>query len=157
MQPDIQRHLLVAVTKVSNDRPELGGVVEAEVMLKNIGSAPVTIPWVMNPIQLDATKDEDFKEWEIGQFVINLRGKDRQRRLKSMSKILYSSAYSNGSTLTLRDGEWVTATVNFKLEAESPKVDGAIEPGGGQLIAEWWQEMRTYKRMGCKINAGFFP
>jgi len=157
VKPDIQRHILLAVTKVSNDRPELGGVIEAEVMLKNIGPAPVTIPWIMDPIQLDTTKDENYKEWEIGQFVISLRDKDRQRRLKSMSRTLYSSPYTNGSTLTLREGEWVTATVNFKLEAESPDVDGPIKSGDGQLIAEWWQEMRTYKRIGCQINSGFFP
>lgn len=157
VKPDIQRHILVAVTKVSNDSPELGGEIDAEVMLKNIGPEPVTIPWIINPIQLDASKDENYKEWEIGQFVISLRDKDRQRRLKSMSRILYSSPYTNGSTLTLLDGEWVTATVNFKLEADWPEVDGAVKLGDGQLIAEWHQEMRTYKRMGCEINAGFFP
>src|SRR6478736_243577 len=40
VKPDIQRHILVAITKVSNDHPELGGVIEAEVMLKNIGPEP---------------------------------------------------------------------------------------------------------------------
>lgn len=154
---DVPRQILVAITRVSSTRPELGEEIDAEVMLKNIGPAQVTIPWTRNPDHLNASEDDNYKEWEIGEFVLSLRTSNTTVRLKSISGNLFSSRFSNGSTLTLRQGEWVTATLKIRLEAESPEVDGAIEPGKGDLIAEWRQIQRTYKRVGCQINAGFFP
>jgi len=156
VESDVPRHILLAITRVSTTHPELGGEIDAEVMLKNIGPAQVTIPWASNPDHLNASEDDNYKEWETGEFVLSLRASDTRVRLKSISRNLFSSRFSNGSTLTLREGEWITATLRVRLEAESPEVDGAIEPGKGDLIAEWRQIQRTYKRVGCQINAGYF-
>ena len=157
VESDVPRQILLAITRVSSAHPELGGEIDAEVMLKNIGPAQVTIPWTSDPDHLNASEDDNYKEWETGEFVLSLRASDTKVRLKSLSGNLFSSRFSNGSALTLRQGEWITATLKVRLEAESPKVDGAIEPGKGDLVAEWRQIQRTYKRVGCQINAGFFP
>jgi len=157
MRAKTQRNILVAVTKLSDEQPTVGAEIEAEVMLKNLGPAPIAIPRLTNPTRLEAGENDNYEEWEVGKFIIKLRNKEREMRLRSLSGALYSSPYSNGSTLTLKEGEWLTVELRFKLQAEWPDVEGRVLPGEHQVIAEWRQEMHTQKRIGCRINSGFLP
>jgi hypothetical protein len=153
---DSPKRILLSIVKTNTHRALLGQEIQAEVTMKNLGPAIVEIPWNIDPHGLRAGEDDDYKQWETGEFVVLLQNNNRLTKLKSLSKLLYGSPFSPGSTLKLGSGEWVRATIRFKLGPAHPEFD-QVRAGKAQLVVEWYQEQRTYKRMGCDINSGFFP
>lgn len=143
----------VQMVNVDSEDLAIGGEVEGEVQLRNIGNFPVSIPWSPNPeIAVDG-QNSDHLQWEEGGFTGLLMGSGR---LVSLVEPLFGSNTSAGSLLTIHPGEWVTARVKFKLELQYPIPGRFIRKGKGELRVEWEQTARTSNVKNCAVSTGWF-
>jgi hypothetical protein len=76
--------------------------------------------------------------------------------LKSSTRWVYGSKFSTSSLLTVRPGEWITATVKFKLEAPYLYQPGEFGEGESQFLVEWKQIGREWNVKDCGVWNAYF-
>jgi hypothetical protein len=109
-----QPEIVVEIIRV-NDRILISGSEsQVEVRLRNSGKELIHIPWSLDANTIQNGQDPNHVHWETGDFVVVLNGSRLANR--TLTQRLYSSEFSKGSQMTIQPGEWVTATIKFKLE-----------------------------------------
>lgn len=115
--PDKQRTILLEIAKLSSQALEVGSQSRAEVRLKNVGDAPINIPWSTDSSVMQKAPNPDVLQWEQANLGIVLLDKENKTiALKTAEWPLYGSKFVGGSQLTIKPGEWVTAFVDFKVQ-----------------------------------------
>lgn len=151
-----RRQIVVEVLKVSEDKASEGTQLQADIQLRNNGEQAIRIPWSNDPGTIKTGQHPDNLQWEEGWFEFMLRApRGHDVLLKSLSQSLYGSDFSAGSQLTIRPGEWITATVKFKLEAMYLYQPGEFK-GNSQLMVEWEQTARSWSVRDCSVWNGYF-
>jgi hypothetical protein len=151
------RPIVVELTRVSEKEPAEGSTMEAEVRLLNKGKQAIEIPWSLDPSVIEFGQGPSSWEWEGGTFLVSFRDHNPNGvLLVSFTEWLYGSKHSAGSMLTIRPGEWITATVKFKLEAKYLHEPGEFQGQTSELFAEWHQTRRTQSIKDCKVRKGFY-
>jgi len=151
-----RRQIVVEILKVSKDKAREGAQLQAEVELRNNGKQAIRIPWSNDPGTIKTGQHPDNLQWEEGWFQFMLRApRGHDVLLKSLSQSLYGSHFSAGSQLTIQPGEWITATLKFKLEAMYLYQLGEFE-GNSQLMVEWDQTKRSWAVRDCSVWNGYF-
>jgi hypothetical protein len=135
------REIVVEMIKLSNENPVLGSDLESEVQLRNRGKFPIKIPWSIDPSILGTGQDPNHLQWEEGIFSIELE--HSYGPLASLSQTLFSSRFSVGSELTIQPGEWVTATVKFKLTPQYALPGQPTRKRKRGLLVRWEQAAKS--------------
>ena len=84
---------------------------------------------------------------------------DKQKNtilLKSTEGALYGTKFDNGTIITIKPGEWITALINFRLEDEFHFRTSEIPMGRSELFLEWEQAFRSWDRTKCGWNTFWF-
>jgi hypothetical protein len=151
------REIEVSMISVSKTKPTEGSELQAEVQLRNIGKQSIQIPWSKDPRVKNEGQDPNHFNWEGATFRVLLsKHGGNGVLLKSSSEWVYGSKFSTGSLLTLRPGEWITASVKFKLEAMYLYDPGEFGVGKSQFLAEWEQVSRSWGVRGCGLWNGYY-
>jgi hypothetical protein len=157
MQAFEPRRITVELVKISTTTFVTSADITGTVKLQNTGDKPIEIPWSTDVRTAQARQDPDHRAWEVGTFRVKLKGKDNySAELKGTSSALFSSMLVSGSSLTIKPGEWITAQISFKVEAQNPALE-KVEVGFSDLIVEWAQTSRTEKVEDCNLMQGFYP
>ena len=154
---DQQREIVVEILNVSNEAPRVGSELEAEVRLRNAGKQSIQLPWSTDPTVIGNTHVVGNLVWEQGSFEVLLRGQqENDVLLKSLTYALYGSSSSPGSLLTIEAGEWVTASIKFRIEAEYKVGHGPWRAGKRQLLVRWTQARRSRSFANCTTATAYF-
>jgi len=146
----------LALSKTSFER---GETLQATILMKNIGSDAVVIPWVADSrlsIRPAGTVQYDY---EVGWFDVELSTPQKgvPLELKSVSTSLYSSPSVPESSLRIEPGQWVVVKFIFVIEKKRILSEGLpIDTGSAVIRAEWRQVRFTWRRHGCTVNMGYF-
>jgi hypothetical protein len=137
-----------------------GDRVKSEVLLKNVGTEPVDLPWTVNPKIALPSPNSLQHEYEKGWFELELNGQHATGiRLfsESLSNSLYSSPSAPRTSLHLDPGQWIAARVDFILEEDhKSSVGRRVTSGKATVVARWRQARYTWKQEGCKIDMGYY-
>jgi hypothetical protein len=153
----LKRQIRLQLVTISDQNLILGNEIVATVKLQNGGDGSVEIPWSTDFRTTKDGQDASNRQWESGEFRIAVRyGKNQYCDLTNTSQLLYGSKFVPGSILTIRPGEWITAQISFRVQAEQPAYE-RIEEGPAELAVEWVQTARTYVVKDCGLTLGFFP
>jgi hypothetical protein len=151
------REIAVKMVSVSDEKPTEGSVLQGEVELRNISTEAIQIPWSTDPGVIQRGQDPNHLYWEVATFEVLFKSrKENQGFVKSLTTNLYGSRFAIGSMLTIQPGQWVTATVRFKLEALYLPVPGEFKEGPLQLLAEWEQRAREWSVKDCVVTNSYF-
>ncbi len=154
------RPTLALEMTLANQTVRRGQTVDAQVLLRNIGSKAVVIPWSLDPEIRKHSPDADQHEYELGWFELQLITKNKRRvplESESQTLLLSSSESRQGSKLRLEPGQWVTAKVRFVIdEKRNLSVLLPVKPEKAQVSAQWRQARYTWHRDGCTVNTGYF-
>jgi hypothetical protein len=154
---DQQREIVLEILNVSSDAPSVGSELEAEVRLRNAGKRSIQIPWSTDPTVIGNTHGVGNLKWEQGYFEVLLRGHQKNDvLLKSLTYALYGSSSSPGSMLTLQAGEWVSASIKFRIEAEYKVGRERWQAGKRQLLVRWRQARRERSFANCSTTTEYF-
>jgi hypothetical protein len=149
------REITVKLVSVSDEKPTEGSVLQGEIELRNTGTEPIEIPWSTDPGVITSGQDPNRLEWEVATFEVLFssdQDSDSGGFLKSLTANLYGSKFTAGSRLTVQPGQWVTATVRFKLEAMYLHVPGEFKDGPLRLSAKWEQTARKWSVKDCVVS-----
>jgi len=148
---------LVLSNKNEIDR---NGTLQGTILMKNVGTGPVVIPWSSNPDVSKRPRDILRHEYEQGWFDAELTGSSKIKvplETESVSMFLYSSPTVPGSTLTLEPGQWIVATASFVIAERRRCCERLpIETGKAAIKVEWRQVRYTWERSGCTVKTGYF-
>jgi hypothetical protein len=137
-----------------------GETVDAQVLMRNIGSEAVVIPWSVDPEIRKHSPDAVQHEYELGWFELELVAKNRRGvplESESQTFFLGSSESNPQSKLRLEPGQWVTAKIRFAIdEKRHLSVLLPIKPGKAEVSAHWRQARYTWHRDGCTVETGYF-
>ena len=153
-----QKEITLEVTRLITARAVIGKEVAAEVQLKNSGTHAIRIPWSTDLGLPKQAPDPDRGGFEVGEFEVNLADATGSTIvLKSLSQPLLGASFSNGSLLDVAPGQWITATIRFKVEDEY-SVASSLKAGTAQLTVSWRQWRRTWSvdRTACKAVRGSY-
>jgi hypothetical protein len=151
------REIAVKMVSVNDENPMEGSILQGEVELRNVGTEAIQIPWSTDSGVIQNGQDPNHLSWEDATFEILIKShREDVLLLKSLTTKLYGSKFTVGSMLTIRPGQWVTATVRFKLEAMYLPVPGEFKDGPLHLFAEWKQEGRGWSVKNCMVNNSYF-
>jgi hypothetical protein len=136
------RPIRVTITNLSTLKLSMGSEVEASIQLLNSGKKAIQIPW--NPYWETTITGQDLNErtWMVGEFLVELKGKQHSAELRGLSQILFASKFVPGSSLTLKRGEWISARINFIVEVAKPAYM-EIDEGDAELSVGWFQTTRS--------------
>lgn len=148
-----RREIVVQIVKLNNENPILGSEVQGEVHLRNSGKYSIKIPWSTNPNIIEKGQNPNSLSWEEGGFNIVLK---RNGELENQNQSLYGSRFSPGSELTIQPGEWVTATLKFKLALQYELPGRSIRRGERELLVEWEQGGGSKGIRNCTVASGWF-
>lgn len=144
----------VDILKIGNGHLMIGDDVEGTIRLQNTGSQPIRIPWSTDVAISGHSQELNHGSWEMGLFRIKLANKaNKTIELSSTSQILFASPSVSGSTLNIGPGEWITARISFRVEAQNPEY-GQVKEGASELIVEWVQVSRTRDVKDCTVTLG---
>jgi hypothetical protein len=134
--------------------------VDAQVLVRNVGSEAVVIPWTVDPEIRKHSPDVVQHEYELGWFELELaaeNGRGVPLESESQTFFLGSSESNPQSKLRLEPGQWVTAKIRFAIdEKRNLSVSLAIKPGKAEVSARWRQARYTWHRDGCTVETGYF-
>ncbi|HEX6804341.1 MAG TPA: hypothetical protein VF133_11735 [Terriglobales bacterium] len=151
------RPIRLQIIELNNEEIEVGSDVRAEVRLTNTGTQPIQIPWATDRSVTETEPDPDHVEWEEARFEVVLRDKHNNTiLLKSAEAALYGTKFDNGTIITIKPGEWITALMHFRLEDEFRFRTSEIPMGRSELFLEWKQAFRRRDRAKCGWNTAFF-
>lgn len=152
------RKLSVEIVQLSSTTLQVGGEIRAEIRLRNVGEAPIEIPWSKDPSTMKKGPNPDHLEWEQGNLRVVLRVKERhQIVLKSSEQWLLGSQFVAGSQITVKPSEWIEAFLTFKVEDLYNFTSYTEFPiGDAKLFAEWGQARREWSRENCSWNRAWF-
>ncbi len=159
MHPDSQpQRIELKILKLSDTKPHVGEELTAEVRLINRSNGAILIPWSTD-IRVTTNGDDPKTEaWDMGSFQVLLKnGRSREIPLNNLSPPLYGAKYSSGSMLSIKPGEWITATIRFALLVSKNGEWDQLREGESQLSVEWKQTGRTHEIHDCTMWSGFFP
>lgn len=151
------RPIRLEIIELNNEEFEVGSEVRAEVRLTNVGNQPIQIPWTTDTSVIQKAPDPDHIEWEEARFQVVL--KDKQNNtilLKSAEASLYGTRFDNGTIVTIKPGEWITALIHVRLEDEFHFRTNEIPLGRSELFLEWEQAFRAWDRAKCGWNTFWF-
>jgi hypothetical protein len=154
-----KREITLEFTKISSTVLAQGSEFEAEVRLMNTGHHTIEIPWSTDPATAEAGPVPDHADYEVGEFEINLVNVSGSViALKSLSSSLFGSKYSTGTERVIAPGQWITARIKTKMDAEYSFDLQSLTEGQAQLTAEWKQRGRYWSlnREKCEIWRGTF-
>jgi hypothetical protein len=151
------REIEVSMISVSDMKPTEGSELQAEVLLRNIGKQSIQIPWSTDRSIIRDGQDSHHLNWEAATFRV-LLGKHSGNGvlLESSTRWVYGSKFSAGSLLTIQPGDWISATVKFKLVAMYLYHPGEFGEGESQFLAEWKQVGRAWDVRDCGVWNGYF-
>jgi len=148
--------LEIGLTKTNFER---GETLQATILMKNIGSDAVVIPWVADSRLGIRPAGTVQYEYEKGWFDVELSTPKTRvpLELESVSKSLYSSPSVPDSSLRIEPGQSVVVKFNFLIEEKrklSEKMP--IDSGTAVIRVEWRQVRFTWRRHACTVNLGYF-
>lgn len=151
------REIEVSMVSVSDMKPTEGSELQAEVHLRNIGKQSIEIPWSTNPGIIKDGQDPNHLNWHGATFRVLLRRHSGNGvLLESSTQWVYGSKFSAGSLLTIQPGDWISATVKFKLVAMYLYHPGEFGEGESQFLVEWHQVGRAWNVRDCGGWNGYF-
>src|ERR1700730_12857651 len=159
VEPDDKqpRPIFVEVARVSEQEPAEGSELDAEVRLQNTGTRTIEIPWSRDPKVIEIGQGSNGYQWQGGYFEVFFRaGNPNGVMLKSLSLDLYGTRFRPGSLLTLQPGQWITAKIRFRLEAEYLYKAGEFQGQKAELFVRWEQVNRVISIKDCKKWDSFF-
>jgi hypothetical protein len=137
-----------------------GETVDGQVLMRNVGTDAIVIPWNPNSQLANRPSNVTQHEYEIGWFELELKGKGTLKiplESESVSMFLYSSESDSRSTLRVEPGQWITAKLKFLLEEKQIlSVLLPVKPGKAEIGVQWRQARYTWKRDGCAVQTGYF-
>jgi hypothetical protein len=137
-----------------------GETVDAQVLMRNVGSEAVVIPWSVDPEIRKHLPDAVQHDYELGWFELELlamNGRGVPLESESQTFPLGSSESNPQSKLRLEPGQWVTAKIRFAIdEKRNLSVLLPIKPGKAEVSAHWRQARYTWRRDGCTVETGYF-
>jgi len=153
-------HLTLQLKVLNGETFSLGERVKGEVVVRNVGSEEVRIPWTIDP-DLSTPKVGSLQhDYDVGWFEVEFKNKDASGvRLESgsVSNFLHSSPSAPGTSLQLEPGQWVVAKFDFILEQDHKSSAGQrLKSGKADVTARWRHALYTWRREGCKIETGYF-
>ena len=151
------RRIEVELVPVSDTRLVIGTNVEATIRLKNVGTEAIQIPWSTDFRTTQDGQDPKMRSWDVGWFQLELKSTETNNNaeLKSTSQNLFASKLLSGSSLTIRSGEWITAQISSKVEAQNPTFEH-VKEGSAELSVEWSQTARARRVEDCGVTLGYF-
>lgn len=152
MPPHNQRRTIsLEIVKLNSRTLDVGSENRAEVRLKNVGDSTIKIPWSTDSALTRKAPNPDVLQWEQANLGIVLLNKNGRRiPLRTADWPLFGSKFVSGSLLTLRPGEWITASLDFKVEDLYHIVKAPEFPlGESRLLLEWGQASRMWSREKC--------
>lgn len=150
------RAIRVALTNLSSLNLKAGTEIEATVQLLNSGNKSIQIPWRTDWETTFTGQDENNRTWQVGEFRVELKGKQHSAELKGLSQILFASTFVPGSSLTLKPREWISARINFIVEVAKPAYM-EIDEGDAELSVTWFQTTRSRVERDCRVSLGYYP
>jgi hypothetical protein len=150
------RPIRLVLTNLSSLNLKAGTEIEATVQLLNSGSKSIQIPWSTDWGTTFTGQDVNDRTWQVGEFRVELKGKQNWAELKELSQILFASTFVPGSSLTLKPREWISARINFIVEVAKPAYM-EIDEGDAELSVRWFQTTRTLDEKDCRVSLGYFP
>ena len=121
------------VVHVSETTVKVGGEFEADVRLLNNGKQSILIPWTRDLDEIFNGQDPAHLKWMESFFVASLP----RESLESLSSSLFASDSLPSSQLLLGPGEWVTATLKFKVEDAFFPKQLPVKAGNYKLSFKW--------------------
>ncbi len=138
----------------------LGDRVKGDVVVKNVGSEDVQIPWTMDPKIITPKVGSLQHDYDLGWFEVELKYKDASEiRLESesVSGFLYGSPTAPGTSLQLEPGQWIVAKFDFILEEDHKSSAGQrLKSGKAGVTVRWRQALYTWRREDCKVETGHY-
>jgi hypothetical protein len=156
----ITRTIVLELIKVDDHTLYAGSEFVGEVRLTNAGNQAIQIPWSTDETITDAGPDPNHADFEVGDFDVSLVfSSGSVVALKSLSSPLFGSKYATGSERKIEPGEWITARIKVKVDAEYDFDRVALTEGKAQLSVEWRQRVRSWSlnREKCEVWRGTFP
>jgi len=150
------RSIRVALINLSSLNLRAGSEIDATVQLLNSGKKEIEIPWSTDWETTVTGQDPHARTWQVGEFRVQLHGKQHSAELQGLSKILYASTFVPGTNLTLKPGQWITAQINFIVEVARPAYM-QIDDGEAELSVEWFQTFRSRVEKDCGVMLGYYP
>jgi hypothetical protein len=152
--PNTRSKLKVELT-LSKNTFKRGETVEGSILMQNVGTDAIVIPWKLDPRVSIRPKDISQYAYEMGWFELKLKGARKVEiplEAESQSHFLYSSASSPGSSLSINPGEWVI----FSDERRTSSVLLPIKTGNADIEVEWRQARFEWQADGCAVKTGYF-
>lgn len=148
--------LELEVVSLSDAKPALGEVVQAEITLKNFGKTEFVLPWSTDRNLANRLPEVTRHEYESGWFWIWLKdASGREERLRSLSVPLYSSGRAPRSALKLSPGQWVTIHIKFQFVIGGEGPFRSLNSGPAELRLEWRQGFYTWEHKGCAVETSY--
>ena len=145
---------------LSKETVHRGEIVNAQILMQNVGLDAIVIPWSLDPEIRKHPSGTVQHEYELGWFELELKGRGKIRiplESESESAFLNSSESNPQSRLRLEPGQWVTAKIRFVLkEKEKLSVLEPVKSGTNEISVRWRQARYTWRRDGCTIETGYF-
>lgn len=137
-----------------------GDRIRSQVVMRNIGTRAVEIPWTADP-QIGSPRAGSLQhEYGLGWFEVGINRKDGSTiRLESesVSNFLYSSPSAPGTALRLEPGQWIVARFDFLLEQDRKLSSRPhLERGNTDLVIHWRQALHRWQRDNCKIETEYY-
>ena len=155
----VPRQIRVDLVEINRTKLAVGSEVVVTAKLQNLGRKSIEIPWSTDFRTTMDGQDPDDRSWEFAEFRMSLRDRKNPHyfvRLVTTSQPLYASRFVTGSYLTLKQGEWITARVSFRIRVQNPKFE-ELNISTTDLAMEWFQTGRTRVVKDCAVTLGYFP
>lgn len=132
--PNKRARLKVELT-LSKETFKRGETVEGSILMQNVGTDAIVIPWNLDPRVSIRPKDVSQYAYEMGWFALKLRGARKVEiplESESQSHFLYGSASNPGTSLSINPGEWVIFKLRFLIEERRTSSSIAAHQDGGR-------------------------
>lgn len=137
-----------------------GETVESNVLMQNVGTDAMVIPWSLDSNVSIRPKDVSQHAYEMGWFELKLKGAHKVEvplESESQSHFLYGSLSTPGSSLSINPGEWVILKLHFLIdERRTSSVLVPIKTGDANIEVTWRQARFEWQADGCAVKTAYY-
>jgi hypothetical protein len=146
--------------KLPTDAFKQGETVESTVLVQNIGTEAIVIPWSLDSNVSIRPRNVSQYAYDMGWLELKLKGPRKVEvplESESQSHFLYGSMSTPGSSLSMNPGEWVILKLRFLIdERRTSSVLIPMKPGDASIEVTWRQARFEWKADGCAVETGYF-